>query len=101
MNLPANPINSAFVAFMRRIEVNVYGPNAVTWMPCDAFLVAAFLNSNIVEAQKNWMLEVELSDQEGRRAMLFDSSPSGSAVTVIERINQEMFENMILDSIKE
>lgn len=86
---------------MRRIEVNVYGANADAWMPCDAFLVAAFLNLSIVEKQKTWMLEVELSNQDDRRGMLFDSSPNGNAVTVIEKINQEMFEKMILDSIKE
>lgn len=84
---------------MKRIELHVHGPDAVSWTPCDAMMATVFLNPEIVVSSKKWLLTIELSDADNRRAQLYDSSPNGTEVTVIQQMNQEMFEQILLDSI--
>lgn len=83
---------------MERIELKVYG-SRLDWNPCDAMMVSVFLNPNIVVIQKKWQLKVELSNANNRRGQLYDSSPNGTEVTIIQKINQQMFQQLILDTV--
>uniref|UniRef100_A0AAG5DN72 Inosine/uridine-preferring nucleoside hydrolase domain-containing protein n=1 Tax=Anopheles atroparvus TaxID=41427 RepID=A0AAG5DN72_ANOAO len=92
----APDVNEA-VRMLNAIERKLYGdrPN---WMPCDAFLVAVFVDPSIVERSERFHVEIELHGAITRGQMVLDHLKARS--TAKPAVGGEPKENVrIIDGI--
>ncbi|GAB0093126.1 uncharacterized protein DMENIID0001_081910 [Sergentomyia squamirostris] len=88
---------SQIVKFLNAMEKKLY-VDFTEWVPCDAFLTAAFLTRNtIVEKISEWNATVELAGFNTRGQLILDHlHKKPKNLKIIEKINQETFQDMVL-----
>ncbi|XP_058126847.1 nucleoside hydrolase-like [Anopheles ziemanni] len=104
--LGGGPSVNEAVGMLNAIERKLYGerPN---WMPCDAFLVAVFVDPSIVERSEWFHVEIELHGAITRGQMVLDHLKARNAakpvegkpkenVRIIDRINDDSFRQLCL-----
>ncbi|XP_050099802.1 uncharacterized protein LOC126580015 [Anopheles aquasalis] len=88
-------INRA-IPMLNEIERKVYR-GRTSWMPCDAFLVAAFIRPDIIERSERFHVDIELHGTLTRGQMVLDHLQSvPENVRIVDKLDDEEFRQLCL-----
>ncbi|ETN65185.1 inosine-uridine preferring nucleoside hydrolase [Anopheles darlingi] len=84
------------VQMLNEIERKVYR-KWTCWMPCDAFLVAAFIRPDIIERSERFHVDIELHGTLTRGQMVLDHLQSFQEnVRIVDKLNDDEFRQLCL-----
>ncbi|XP_035791995.1 uncharacterized protein C1683.06c-like [Anopheles albimanus] len=84
------------VLLLNEIERKVYRGWS-NWMPCDAFLVAAFIRPDIIERSERFHVDIELHGTLTRGQMVLDHLQSvPENVRIVDKLNDDEFRQLCI-----
>nr|XP_022909486.1 uncharacterized protein LOC111420674 [Onthophagus taurus] len=93
-------INLRPIQLLTEAERNIYThkKDFEYWLPCDAFLAAAFVNPACLELTKSFHATVELHGYETRGQLILDHNKNEKDnVVIITKINENVFKNVLMN----
>ncbi|KAJ3650753.1 hypothetical protein Zmor_016833 [Zophobas morio] len=89
--------NNPAIQLLTKADRNIYRKSDF-WLPCDAFLAAAFVNpGKIITKTSRHNASIELHGSQTRGQVVLDHSKTKKEnVTIIEQINTELFQEMLM-----
>lgn len=94
-------IRSPFMDLLTMAEKLITLTNINIWDPCDAFVVAAFLNPSIIVASREMHVTVELFGTKTRGQIVVDhlgeEKPNARMIT---KLDEELFKEMLVNAAK-
>lgn len=91
-------IDNEITRLMNAVDANIYPPRGYKhWLPCDALLVAVFLEPKIILKKNNYHATIELGGKFTRGQVVIDHlRREDDNTTFIEKIDQDLFQKMAL-----
>ncbi|EFA03941.1 nucleoside hydrolase [Tribolium castaneum] len=86
------------IELLNLAERSVYKEDEKIWLPCDAFLAAAFLKPEIITKKSAHYASVELHGSQTRGQIVLDHLKTKKEnVTIIEQFDAEAFQQILMD----
>ncbi|XP_044268198.1 pyrimidine-specific ribonucleoside hydrolase RihA-like [Tribolium madens] len=86
------------IQLLNQAERSIYKKDEKIWLPCDAFLAAAFLKPEIITKKSQHYASVELHGAQTRGQIVLDHLKTKKEnVTIIEEIDTEAFKQILND----
>lgn len=91
-------IDNEITRLMNPADANIYPPRGYKhWLPCDALLVAVFLEPKMILKSNNYHATIELAGIHTRGQVVIDHlRREDDNTTFIEKVDQDLFQKMAL-----
>lgn len=96
------PENNPLLDLIMTAEKKIYKPGRTHWIPCDAFLMAVFLQfDRIVRKMSSFHACIELHGGKTRGQVVLDHlKEEKDNVVIVEEIDEDIFREIVLDAVK-